>query len=415
MIPASQAKVHSLPRRAPQPSLRRLRELAAGAVLAGALAILAGCSGISEVFNKNPPPGTPAPPVQSSEIGTGAVRVALILPLSAGGNAGTVALSMKNAGEMALSEFNSPNIQLLVKDDGGTSGGAQQAAQQALDEGAEIILGPLFALTVGPVGALARSRGVPVIAFSTDANVAARGVYLLSFLPESDVDRIIGYAVSQGRKSFAALMPDNAYGTVVEAAFKQQVARRGGRVVALERYPLDKSQMQGPVRNVAAAAAKGADAIFIPDGADAVPTVVQNLVSSGIDTKRVQLLGTGLWEDAQIFSNPALDGAWYAGPDSTGFRNFSARYRTRYGQDPVRTASLAYDAVALVAALVKTQGKDRFAESVLTNSSGFTGIDGLFRFRPDGTNQRGLAVLRVSPTGGQMISAPPKGFGGSGT
>jgi ABC-type branched-subunit amino acid transport system substrate-binding protein len=210
-------------------------------------------------------------------------------------------------------------------------------------------------------------------------------------------------------------MPDNAYGTVVEAAFKQQVARRGGRVVALERYPLDKSQMQGPVRNVAAAAAKGADAIFIPDGADAVPTVVQNLVSNGIDTKRVQLLGTGLWEDAQIFSNPALDGAWYAGPDSTGFRNFSARYRTRYGQDPVRTASLAYDAVALVAALVKTQGKDRFAESVLTNSSGFTGIDGLFRFRPDGTNQRGLAVLRVSPTGGQMISAPPKGFGGSGT
>jgi ABC-type branched-subunit amino acid transport system substrate-binding protein len=358
-------------------------------------------------------PTPPGPP--GSNIGEGKVKVGLVLPLSGTGNAAVAAQSMRNSAEMALAEFNSPDIQLLVKDDGGSAPGAQQAAQQALDEGAEIILGPLFALTVGPVGALARSRGVPVIAFSTDANVAARGVYLLSFLPESDVDRIIGYAASQGRKSFAALMPDNAYGTVVEAAFKQQVARRGGRVVALERYPLDKSQMQGPVRNVAAAAAKGADAIFIPDGADAVPTVVQNLVSNGIDTKRVQLLGTGLWEDAQIFSNPALDGAWYAGPDSTGFRNFSARYRTRYGQDPVRTASLAYDAVALVAALVKTQGKDRFAESVLTNSSGFTGIDGLFRFRPDGTNQRGLAVLRVSPTGGQMISAPPKGFGGSGT
>jgi ABC-type branched-subunit amino acid transport system substrate-binding protein len=99
----------------------------------------------------------------------------------------------------------------------------------------------------------------------------------------------------------------------------------------------------------------------------------------------------------------------------TGFRNFSARYRTRYGQDPVRTASLAYDAVALVAALVKTQGGQRFSEEVLTNSSGFTGIDGLFRFRPDGTNQRGLAVMRVSPTGGQVISPPPKAFGASGT
>jgi len=300
-----------------------------------------------------------------------------------------------------------------VKDDAGTAPGAQQAAQQALDEGAEIILGPLFALSVGPVGQLARSRNVPVIAFSTDANVASRGVYLLSFLPESDVERIIGYAAGQGKKSFAALVPDNAYGTVVEGAFKQSVARHNGRIVAFEHYPLDRAQMQGPAKTVAQAASR-ADAIFIPDGADAVPTAVQALISNGIDTKRVQLLGTGLWEDAQIFSTPALEGAWYAGPDSTGFRNFSARYRSRYGQDPVRTATLAYDAVALVAALIKTQGPKRFSEEVLTNPSGFTGIDGLFRFKPDGTSQRGLAVLKVSPTGGQVISPPPKAFGASG-
>jgi hypothetical protein len=201
---------------------------------------------------------------------------------------------------------------------------------------------------------------------------------------------------------------------VVEAAFKQAVGQKGGRVVALERYPLDRAQMQAPVRNVAQAATR-ADAIFIPDGAEAVPTVVQTLAASGIDTKRVQLLGTGLWEDAQIFTNPQLEGGWYAGPDSAGFRNFSGRYRARYGQDPARTASLAYDAVALIAALVKTQGQQRFSEQVLTNSSGFTGIDGLFRFRPNGTNQRGLAVLQVAPTGGQIVSPPPKAFGGSGT
>src|SRR5947209_1419621 len=376
------------------------------------LLLLAGCSGTMSDLLSGSAPSTPSQ--GGSNIGSGQVKAALILPISGAGSAGVAAQSMRNAAELALAEFNNPDVQLLVKDDGGSAARAQQAAQQALEEGAEIILGPLFALTVGPVGQVARGRGVPVIAFSTDANVAARGVYLLSFLPESDVDRIIGYAASQGRRSFAALVPDNAYGTVVEAAFKQMVARRGGRVIALERYPLDKAQMQGPVRNVAQAA-KGADAIFIPDGADGVATAVQTLNASGIDTKRVQILGTGLWEDAQIFSNPQLDGAWYAGPDSTGFRNFSARYRSRYGRDPVRTASLAYDAVALVAALVKTQGKQRFSDEVLTNSSGFTGIDGLFRFRPDGTNQRGLAVLRVSPTGGQVISAPPKGFGGSAT
>src|SRR6266851_4336268 len=373
--------------------------------------LLAGCSGNFSVGDLIPGSQPAAPAQSSGSIGEGKVKVGLILPLSASGNAAVAAQSMRNAAEMAVAEFNNPDIQLLVKDDGGSAPGAQQAAQQALDEGAEIILGPLFALTVGPVGQLARSRNIRVIAFSTDANVASRGVYLLSFLPETDVERIVGYAASQGKRSFAALIPDNAYGTVAEAAFKQAVARRGGRVIAIERYPFDRAQMAGPVRTVAQAAGR-ADAIFIPDGADTVPAVVQTLNTSGMDTKRVQLLGTGLWEDAQIFSNPALDGAWYAGPDSTGFRNFSARYRTRYGQDPVRTASLAYDAVALVAALVKTQGAQRFSEEILTNSSGFTGIDGLFRFRPDGTNQRGLAVMRVTPSGGQIISPPPKAFSG---
>jgi len=138
--------------------------------------------------------------------------------------------------------------------------------------------------------------------------------------------------------------------------------------------------------------------------------VVAALTANGVNTKRVQLLGTGLWDDPRIFSAPALDGGWYAAPESTGFRNFSSRYRTRYGQDPVRTATLAYDAVALVAALVKTQGPQRFSEQILTNSSGFAGIDGIFRFRPDGTNERGLSVLRVTPTGGQVIGPAPKSF-----
>jgi branched-chain amino acid transport system substrate-binding protein len=399
---------------APATAVSRRRAVLVG--LSGLL--LSACGGnyspsglVTSITGPSP---TPAPAQPETQIGGGRVKVGLILPLSAAGNAAVAAQSMRNAAEMALSEFNSPDLQLLVKDDGGSAAGAQQAAQQAVDEGAEIILGPLFALTVTPVGQVARARNIPVIAFSTDANVAAHGVYLLSFLPETDVERIISYAASQGKRSFAALVPDNAYGTVVEGAFKSAVARHGGRVVALEHYPLDKSQMQAPARTVAQAAAR-ADAIFIPDGADAVPTVVQALVNNGIDPKRVQLLGTGLWEDAQIFSNGSLEGGWYAGPDSTGFRNFSARYRSRFGQDPVRTATLAYDAVALIAALIKTQGGQRFAEETLTNSSGFTGIDGLFRFRPDGTNQRGLAVLRVSPTGGQVISPPPKAFGPSGT
>jgi hypothetical protein len=380
----------------------------------GLSSLLAACGSFSpgDFFSGAPQPNTA--PQAGTAIGTGQVKAALILPLSAGGNAGVTAQSMRNAAELALAEFNSPDIQMLVKDDGGNAGGAQQAAQQAIGEGAEIILGPLFAHSVAPVGQLARTRGVPVIAFSTDSNVAGRGVYLLSFLPEADVERLIGYAATQRKRSYAAAIPDNPYGTVVEAAFKQSVARRGGRIVSLVRYSFDRSQLQATVRTLAQAA-RQVDAVFIPDTADTVPQIVQALAANGVDTKRVQLLGSGLWEDPQIFSNAQLDGAWYAGPDVTGFRNFSGRYRSRFGQDPVRTATLVYDAVALVAALTKTQGPRRFSEEVLTNSSGFTGIDGLFRFRREGINQRGLAVMRVSSTGGQIISPAPRSFGGSGT
>jgi ABC-type branched-subunit amino acid transport system substrate-binding protein len=316
---------------------------------------------------------------------------------------------MKNAAELALSEFSNPNLQLLVKDDAGTAPGAQQAAQQAIGEGAEIILGPLFAHSVGAAAQVARGRGVPVIAFSTDANVASNGVYLLSFLPESDVDRVIEYAAGNGKRSFAALLPENAYGSVVDAEFRQIVARKGGRVVALEHYAADRQQLQDPVRRVAEAANQ-ADSIFIPDTAEAVNPIVQALGATGVDRKRLQLMGTGLWDDPKIFADTSLQGGWFAAPDPAGYRNFSGRYKTKFGQDPVRTATLAYDAVSLVAALVKTQGTQRFAPEVLTNASGFSGVDGIFRFRPDGTNQRGLAVLRVAPSGPQVISPAPRAF-----
>lgn len=390
----------------------RVKRAAIAALFAGA-ALAACSSSFDQLGGGTPTPqSTAAPPGVTA--GAGQVKVALMLPLSASGNAGVAAQSMKNAAEMALFEFKNPDIQLLVKDDGGTAQGAGQAAQQALEEGAEIIVGPLFSHSVSVAGQYAKSRGVPVMAFSTDTSVATRGIYLLSFLPESDVSRIIDYAVANGKRSFAALVPDNAYGAVVEAAFQQAVARRGARVIALERYPVDANKMQEPARRVAQAASR-ADAIFIPDGADTVPQLVQALAASGINFKRVQLLGSGLWDDPRIFSNVLLQGGWFAAPDAVGYANFTTRYRARFGQDPVRTATLAYDAVALVAALVKTQGAQRFTEQALTNPSGFAGVDGVFRFRGDGINERGLSVLRVTPSGGQAIGAAPRTFSPSGT
>jgi ABC-type branched-subunit amino acid transport system substrate-binding protein len=393
----------------------RMRRAWLAAVATGAAALLSACAG-GGVSGSNLGPGSPpppsTPPLQGAAIGTGKVKVGLVLPMSAGGNAGIAAQSMKNSAELALAEFNNPDIQLLVQDDGGTAQGAQRAVQQALDDGAEIILGPLFAHSVGVAGQTARARNVPVIAFSNDSNAAARGVYLLSFLPESDVDRIVDYAVSQGKRSFVALMPDNAYGAVAEATFKQAVVRKGGRIVALERFALDRAKMLEPTKLIAQAVPR-ADALFIPADAETLPAVTQALTLAGANLKRVQLLGTGLWDDSRVLSDAALEGGLYAGPAVDGFRAFSARYRAKYGSDPVRTATLSYDAVALVAALVKTQGPQRFSPEVLTNGSGFSGIDGVFRFRPDGTNERGLCVQRATPAGSQVVSPAPRAFAGT--
>jgi branched-chain amino acid transport system substrate-binding protein len=396
------------------------RRAAAVAVLAGSAAIL-GLGGCSGTFNAGDllPGSTPAPtalpPGAEPTLGVGGIKVGLILPLTAGGNAGAAGQAMRNAADMALAEFNGPNIQLLIKDDSGTAQGAIQATQQAVDEGAEIILGPLFAHSVTAAKPIARARGIPIIAFSTDTNVASSGVYLLSFLPESDVDRVVTYAISQGKRSFVAMLPSNAYGSVVEAEFKQAVARRGGRVMALEHYPEDRARITEPAKLISQAASAGrADALFIPDGGEAVADIVNALTATGINMRQFVLLGTQLWDDPKIFSNPAVDGGWYAGPDPAGFRAFAERYRARYRQDPPRPAALSYDAVALVAALVKTQGPNRFAAATLTNPSGFAGIDGVFRFRPDGTNQRGLAILKVTPSGSQVIAPASRTFTGSG-
>jgi len=382
------------------PTRRTAIGLILGAPLLGACA-----GGAGSLFNSQAGPSGPAE--QPAAVGTGHVKVGLILPLSASGNAGVAAQSMRNAAEMALAEFQNPNIQLLIKDDGGNAQGAQQGTQQALDEGAEMILGPLFASSVPATAQLTRAKGVSVIAFSTDSSVAGRGVYLLSFLPESDVNRIVDYAAGTGKRSFAACLPDNAYGNVVEATFKQAVSRKGGRIVAFEKYGADRATA---ARTVAQSLGQ-ADALFLADDGESLVATADALTAAGANLKNIQLLGTGLWDNPRVSASPALQGGLYAAPDPAGFRSFSGRYRAKFGADPVRTATLAYDAVALVAALARTQGPQRFSSEVLTNPSGFAGIDGLFRFRTDGANERGLAVMRVASGGSQPVAGSPKSFG----
>jgi hypothetical protein len=386
--------------------------LLSGVLLLSALLVLAACS--SSGFGSRSA-GTPTEfqPVSGEVIGNGNVRVAMLLPLSATGNAGQIGLHIKNAAVLALREFQNADIQIMIKDDRGTADGARAAASEAIAQGAELILGPLFAQSVAAAASVAKPARVPIVAFSTDTSAASNGVYLLSFLPQSDVDRIIQFATSRGKRAFAALLPQNGYGTVAEAALHKAVADRGGRIIAIERYQLDRFDMQAKAQTVAAIANAGQiDSIFMPDAGDAAPFLAQILSTEGVRTDKVAFLGSGQWNtDERVVGESNLSGAWFPAPDNAGFESFSSRYRAQFGTAPFRPASLGYDAASLAAGLTSRFGEQRFSPETLTNSAGFLGVDGAFRLLPNGTNQRGLAVYQIDRGKAQIIEPAPTNFG----
>ncbi len=397
----------------------RLGLTAAAALLLGACGSMLGTGSGTKVAGRDPDVSLNAPvgkvtsqPLPGSAagntIGSGATKVALILPLtSANGQPSQVGQSLRNAADLAFAESGGNDLTILVKDDHSSPDGARDAAQSALSDGAELVIGPLFAPDVREVARLTQAAGKPMIAFSTDASTAAHGSYLLSFLIESYVDRIIDYAASKGRKSAAALIPDNDYGRVAEAEFQQAAAKHGIRVMAIEHYtPATRDEA---VRKVGALGDQ-IDMLFIPEQADAMPAMSQALVADGIEPKRVQILGTGLWNDTRVLTLPAMQGAWFAAPENGGFNAFANRYRAKYNTDPTRIATLSYDAVSLAAALAHSQGPQRYSDNVLLNKSGFNGADGVFRFRTDGTNDRGLAVLQVNDGKAKAVSPAPHTF-----
>ncbi len=336
------------------------------------------------------------------------VRVALMLPMAEGATeTRAVANSIEKAAELALFDTGNPDIVLMPRDDGGSPEAAAAAAGRAIADGAEIILGPLFAQNVSAVASVARAHGVPVIGFSSDRSVGGNGVYLLSFQPEDEVAQIISYAAHHGHTAFAALVPQNAYGNVVTGAFRAAVARAGATVTDVESFVPKPEEVGLPVQTVAAS---HSSAILIAQGGVVLRSIAPTLALAGASNRSVKFLGTGLWDDSSIMREPMLQGGWFAAPSLDGERAFSDKYKSVYGASPPRIASLGYDAMSLVALLAKGAPYQRYTQATLTDANGFAGVDGIFRFHEDGSAERGLAILEVQPTGFVVIAPAPTTF-----
>ncbi len=389
-----------------------------------------------------PPPEIANPPQMA---GRQPVRVALLLPFSSSDReVQQVAQALLNSGELALFEVNNPDVLLLPKDTHATADGAAAAAREAIGQGAELILGPLLRDEVAAVAPIAHQYHVPVIAFSTDRSVAGNGVYLLSFQPEQEVARVTQYAATHGHRVFAAMIPNSDYGARVRDAFVNAARSSGGNVIALQNYDRNAAAMADPVKSLASYEKRFAkygynnsslsmpdpanggdltrlmqyqsygsepfDAVLLPEGGALLHTLAPLLPYYDVDPHKVQFLGTGLWDDPSLGREPALDGGWFAAPSPDAQQAFLTRYKDAYAKSPPRIASLSFDAVALAGSMARAPKGHRFTDQALTNPNGFTGIDGIFRFTPNGDTQRGLAVLEITDQGFKVIDPAPTTF-----
>ena len=388
-------------------AFKRLLRLAA---IAGAVA-LAGCQtvvprGPAQV--KRPPvtrPVQPQQPVVEQGIPTDTQRhrVALLVPLS-GPNAG-VGQSLANATQMALLDSKNERIRITSYD---TATGAALAAQKALADGNQLILGPLLADDVRAVAPIAHRAGVPVVSFSNDATAAGKGAYLMGYVPAQSIGRVVDYAREQGVTTFGGLVPNGTYGQRASTAFLRAVESAGGQVASLQTY----DRVPGSITSAIVRMSKSApyQAILIADGGNAASAAVPVLRKNGMGGARV--LGTELWNsESAIASKAALEGAWFASVSDGLYRQYAARYRARFGAAPFRLSSLGYDSVLLTIRIMRDWPMGAaFPEDRLKDRGGFAGIDGAFRFGRDNVAERALEVQEVRGGTTVTISPAPSGF-----
>jgi branched-chain amino acid transport system substrate-binding protein len=369
-------------------------------------------------YGRLPPPAPPAVPRSAGE--TGPAKVALLVPLS-GANAG-LGQAMLDAAQLALFEAPDDRLTLVPRDTGGNAEGAAKAARAVIADGARLILGPLLAAEVEAVKPLARDAHLNVIAFSTVTELAGGNTFLMGFLPRQEVVREVGQARERGLARFAAVAPNSPYGHLMADALRDVASASGATVTRVEFYDPRANDTAPAVRRLmpggrasadsdaGAVAAPTFDALLLPEGGATLKQLARQVKEAESNSKPVQLLGSGLWDVPDLGSEPALIGGWFAAAPPEARRVFEQHFRAVYGHDPPRLASLGYDAAALAAVLARGTGGERFSQQAILNPSGFTGVDGLFRFAPSGLVQRGLAVLQVAPQGDVVISPAPRSF-----
>ena len=348
------------------------------------------------------------PAAAGQTFGKGPVRVALLLPLSGDPALATVGTSMANAAQLAVEYIErtdtlADNISIVLKDTGPTAAGATQAASQAVQEGASLILGPLRADQVTAAGAVARTAGIPIIGFSNNSGAASPGVYLLNVLPETEVRRSMRFVQAQGKRAYAGVFPTTDFGRIQEGAFRQAAADLGLNARAVYNFSSEAEARNVVQQLVPLLQAGQIDTLFLPDRATA-PSFGVLLEEAGIPAGTVQIIGSADWNgDAAIASTPYLSGAIFPAVDDAGYQALLPEYQARFGGTPHALATISYTATILANATSLATGNPRYDRAQLTLPGGFNGRDGVFRFLADGRSEYALVIKQVTLGGAAII------------
>ena len=381
-----------------------------------------------------PPPPPPPPPVVQAPVnpyvikatakltpphmsGRKIVRVALLAPFSSDNPAiRNEAQTLQSAAELALFEHGDASMLLIPKDSGDTADSAREAGVDAIRSGADFILGPLFASGVSAIAPYARANDVPMFSFSTDTSEAGKDIYVLTFLPEDEARQIVSYAASQGIKRLIVLAPEGRFGDRVAGAAREAAQRAGLEFISDERYDPRAASMSGAIEaarrvasRVGGSTATRDTAILMPERGAMLRSLVQTLGQGGATARRVRYLGTGLWNEPETLNDSRMAGAWFVTQDVAARSVFEQRFNTAYQRRPTRLAGMGYDATAMLARMTRDGNRAGASARAIEAPDGFTGVDGLFRFR-NHVVERGMAVHEVVNRGSKVVQPAPKTF-----
>jgi branched-chain amino acid transport system substrate-binding protein len=377
--------------------------------LATAAFLLGACGEQPQTSTPAAPPTTVKASVGSPVTPSGKTRIALLLPLS--GSAAPIGQAMQQAAEMALFDTGAKELALAAYDSGDSAETAMEAYRKARSDGVAMVLGPLFGTSAKALAPLVAQGGANVVSFSNDETAAQRGVWIMGIAAPPQVRRVVDYSVESGIRRFAAFAPQTSYGEQMVRALESQATIRGATVAGVELYDPNSADLVTSAKRLAGALkGDGKLAILVPVAPPRLSTALAALGAAGLDNKSVQFIGTGVWDVPNVGSDAMARGAWYAAPDPARRADFERRFLATYGRPPNRLATLAYDGVALAGNLARLKPGGDFSAEAITNPNGWSGVDGIFRFLPDGRSERALAVIEVQGNRGTVVSPAPTTF-----